>query len=988
MSAVANVRHDASPDDAAPTETTDQTKMQAAISAAERARAAEGGRSSAGASELPYQVQAGDTMWAVAQRYRDRLNDLARANPQISNPDRIRPGDILFVPTKDPTIVDTRRKIADAETAEHSVGGLEAALRNSKLSPSVRKGLTERLGTAQRDAATKWAAVQTSVEDQLRKGGAVNGISGTPTASLVGSIRARAPESAQFQKMVDGALQTVQAEAQINLQVRGIVVNAKQQTTPLAALSAINSGYAKASGKVKDALLHDPATQKIIDAAVAWANQPLHHADGEITPQGQTTAALQRLDQATHDLDKTLAGIVVDRAVSGYEKFHTNKANNLPGNSSLGTDLLVSLSGRIAGTAQGDDAVSRFAAMGQWNTDAVRNAIGGGADPAYAIAVASQLKARGISASRVVQTINDGVAIRDREKISNGGSVATTIDVANRLQMAGLDSSGVLKAATDGIQQFKGRVTTDVAKLAKHDAELAWLVQNDGAALTPQQLNQAVAHYRRDKGSAWQDDEIKLRQQIANDGSRLLDQMTALNQLPQSLAGSRATANQTLRAIANDPVAGLAISTAISTDPKLADSKRIKEWADVFALSKVGDIGRKYLNEGASAYVRRNVLEKLQGIDFKNPASLAQAKQAILSLQDEDFARWIGVTKGDTEKVVKELGLTADKLAAAESEDQVISIVGDFEKKLSTDAALSKTFNKATLAGQLFRGTAIAFAGVSLINSYNKFDAKPSDPQNGIKLLLDAGGFAQKNSELLTGLGIVSKKSAIGQFGGEWKLLGRASAGDLIAGISAVLDGISSVRAAAGLGVPQSTDNALFSATTAVGGAMTVAPAFGAAAWLGPVGLGVTAVGVVGKAIYDGVKDAHKYEAASKPFLETAGYNDGAAEALSKQDGIISGAAGAAQLPFLAKYAALKHMTADQLTRWVNGLSPRQMENLSNRLLQVAGDAKGDAAEFTDGPPQKTFITDYSTGMSAEITLSNTVGVFDNYLNSDHVPHP
>jgi hypothetical protein len=679
---------------------------------------------------------------------------------------------------------------------------------------------------------------------------------------------------------------------------------------------------------------------------------------------------------------------VVDRAVAGFEKFHAGKANNLPGGSSYGTELLVTISGRISGTPQGNDAVSRFAAMGQWNSDAVRNAIGGGADPAYAIAVASQMNARGISASRIAQTINDGIAMRDQEKIANGGSVAATVDVANRLQAAGLDGSGVLKIATDGMQQFKERVTGDVTRLAKHDSELAWLVQNDGAVLTPQQLNQAVAHYRNDKGAPWQKDEARLRQQVADDGSKLLDQMTTLNQLPGSLTSARTAADQTLRTITNDPAAGLAISTAISTDPKLAESQHIKEWADVFALSKVGDIGRKYLNEGASAYVRRNVLEKLQGIDFKNPASLAQAKQAIRSLQDEDFARWLGVTKSDTEKVVKELGRTADRIAATQNEDEVISIVRDFEKKLSTDAALSKTFNKATLAGQLFRGVAIGFAGVSLFNSYNKFAAKPSDPQNDIKLLLDAGGFAQKNAELLTGLGMISKKSAIGQFGGEWKLLGRASAGDLISGISAVLDSISAVRAAAGLGVPQSTDTAVFSATTAVGGFLTVAPAFGAAAWLGPVGLGVTAVGVVGKAIYDGVKDAHKYEAASKSFLRRAGYNGAAADALSEQDGVMSGAAGAAQLPFLARYAALKHMTSDQLIRWTNGLNRAQVKNLSKRLLQAAGDSKGDANQFNDGPPQKSFITDYSSGISTEITLVNTVGVFDDYLNSGYVPHP
>jgi hypothetical protein len=220
------------------------------------------------------------------------------------------------------------------------------------------------------------------------------------------------------------------------------------------------------------------------------------------------------------------------------------------------------------------------------------------------------------------------------------------------------------------------------------------------------------------------------------------------------------------------------------------------------------------------------------------------------------------------------------------------------------------------------------------------------------------------------------------------ELLGRASAGDLIAGVSAVLDGVAAVRSEFGLGVPQDTGNAVFSATTAVGGALTVAPAFGAAAWLGPVGLGVTAAGVIGKAIYEQVKDAHKYEGTSKNFLKAAGYNDAAADALSKQGGLISGAKGAAQMPFLAKYAELKHLKPDQLVNWINSLSPEQVKHLSERLLQTAGDSKGDAGQFTDGPPQTSSITDYTTGYTTQVTLANTVGVFDGYLNYDHVPHP
>jgi predicted Zn-dependent peptidase len=145
-------------------------------------------------------------------------------------------------------------------------------------------------------------------------------------------------------------------------------------------------------------------------------------------------------------------------------------------------------------------------------------------------------------------------------------------------------------------------------------------------------------------------------------------------------------------------------------------------------------------------------------------------------------------------------------------------------------------------------------------------------------------------------------------------------------------------------------------------------------------------VGVVGKMAYDAYKSAHQYEGVSKDFLKAAGYDDAAANALSKQDGILSGASGSAQMPFLAKYAQYKHLTPNQLEKWINSLTPNQVKHLSQRLLQTAGDSNGDPNQFTDGPPQTAIIS--GGGYPAIITLANTVGVFDSYLDYDHVTHP
>ncbi|MGE5418225.1 MAG: SafA/ExsA family spore coat assembly protein [Acidobacteriota bacterium] len=50
----------------------------------------------------PYTVRAGDTMYLIAQRYGIPLNVLIFANPQITNPDMIMPGQIICIPASFP----------------------------------------------------------------------------------------------------------------------------------------------------------------------------------------------------------------------------------------------------------------------------------------------------------------------------------------------------------------------------------------------------------------------------------------------------------------------------------------------------------------------------------------------------------------------------------------------------------------------------------------------------------------------------------------------------------------------------------------------------------------------------------------------------------------------------------------------------------------------------------------------------------------------
>ena len=51
-----------------------------------------------------YTVRPGDSMWLIAQRFGVSLNALIAANPQITNPSLIFPGQVICVPSSPPTV--------------------------------------------------------------------------------------------------------------------------------------------------------------------------------------------------------------------------------------------------------------------------------------------------------------------------------------------------------------------------------------------------------------------------------------------------------------------------------------------------------------------------------------------------------------------------------------------------------------------------------------------------------------------------------------------------------------------------------------------------------------------------------------------------------------------------------------------------------------------------------------------------------------------
>ncbi len=60
--------------------------------------------SSAASAAVSHTVASGDTMWKLAVKYQVGTSEIIKANPQVSNPNLIYPGQVLNIPTLDSSV--------------------------------------------------------------------------------------------------------------------------------------------------------------------------------------------------------------------------------------------------------------------------------------------------------------------------------------------------------------------------------------------------------------------------------------------------------------------------------------------------------------------------------------------------------------------------------------------------------------------------------------------------------------------------------------------------------------------------------------------------------------------------------------------------------------------------------------------------------------------------------------------------------------------
>jgi len=93
---------------------------------------------SASAAHLSHTVAKGDTMWKIASQYHVGTSEVILANPQISNPNLIYPGQVLTIPQEDSSVLAFENEVIRLVNEQRAKNGLKALTANWELSRVAR----------------------------------------------------------------------------------------------------------------------------------------------------------------------------------------------------------------------------------------------------------------------------------------------------------------------------------------------------------------------------------------------------------------------------------------------------------------------------------------------------------------------------------------------------------------------------------------------------------------------------------------------------------------------------------------------------------------------------------------------------------------------------------------------------------------------------------------------------------------------------------
>ena len=90
------------------------------------------------ASALSHTVAKGDTMWKLAVKYQVGTSEIISANPQITNPNLIYPGQLLTIPELNASVAAFEKEVVRLVNVQRAQNGLKPLAENWELSRVAR----------------------------------------------------------------------------------------------------------------------------------------------------------------------------------------------------------------------------------------------------------------------------------------------------------------------------------------------------------------------------------------------------------------------------------------------------------------------------------------------------------------------------------------------------------------------------------------------------------------------------------------------------------------------------------------------------------------------------------------------------------------------------------------------------------------------------------------------------------------------------------
>lgn len=90
------------------------------------------------ASALSHTVAKGDTMWKLAVKYQVGTSEIISANPQITNPNLIYPGQLLTIPELNASVAAFEKEVVRLVNVQRTQNGLKPLAENWELSRVAR----------------------------------------------------------------------------------------------------------------------------------------------------------------------------------------------------------------------------------------------------------------------------------------------------------------------------------------------------------------------------------------------------------------------------------------------------------------------------------------------------------------------------------------------------------------------------------------------------------------------------------------------------------------------------------------------------------------------------------------------------------------------------------------------------------------------------------------------------------------------------------